>query len=221
VKVELLVSEWCPTCPATERVWRDLAVERDFRLAVLDLAQPEGRALAAALRIRSIPATVVDGRLEIVGVPTPEQARALVAAAPLRQKNRAYHAGMMLSRDNRAFVVSAMVWLVLAAVWLVIQRDLLADARGLPSGLHMLLAGCVLPLIYGTSAHMLPRFTGNPIRAGGLAALQFAAAQIGAALLVGGFVFDAHPVRIAGGVFVWLGLVAHAVRILPVLWPPR
>jgi len=46
MRVELLVSDWCPTCPAAEAVWRRVAAEKDIDYAVLDLAQPEGKRLA-------------------------------------------------------------------------------------------------------------------------------------------------------------------------------
>jgi glutaredoxin len=81
MKVELLVSDWCAPCHQAERIWRQVAAERDFEFAVLDLAQPEGKALAQRLRIRTIPALVIDGRLAGVGVQSLEEARRLVAAA--------------------------------------------------------------------------------------------------------------------------------------------
>lgn len=84
MKVEVLVSHWCPTCPAAEAVWRQVAAERDVELAVVDLSRPEGRELAGRLHVRTVPSTVVDGVLRSVGVPTPDEARALVAAAPAR-----------------------------------------------------------------------------------------------------------------------------------------
>jgi len=219
MKVELLVSDWCHTCPAAEQVWRDVAIEKDIRFAVIDLAQPEGRGLAAQLRIRSIPATVIDDKLALVGVPTPEQARALVADAPPRERHRAYHTGMMLSRDNRAFIATAMTYLVLAAAWLGLHGDLMSGESGLPTGLHIFTTGFVLMLIYGTGAHMLPRFTGNPIRGGALLAAQFVCAQLGALVLMIGFFLGLRALAIAGGAFVLLGLTLYAIRVLPVLWP--
>ncbi len=87
MKIELLVSEWCPTCPAAERVWREVAAERDIELALVDLAQFEGRELARRLGIRTIPAVVLDGVLAAVGVQSLAEARQTVAGAPLRAKS--------------------------------------------------------------------------------------------------------------------------------------
>ena len=112
MRVELLVSEWCVTCPAAEAVWRTVAAEKDIDYAVLDLAQPEGKRLARELRIRSIPALVVDGELKAVGVlPLPE-ARKLVAAAPERPARAARHVGLLLGRDERLFALSALGCLI-------------------------------------------------------------------------------------------------------------
>jgi glutaredoxin len=84
MKVELLVSHWCPTCPAAEAVWRQVAAERDFDFAVVDISKPEGREIVSKLNLRTVPATVVDGVLQGVGVIPLDQARALAAAAPPR-----------------------------------------------------------------------------------------------------------------------------------------
>ncbi|MBS1219819.1 MAG: hypothetical protein H6R21_2952, partial [Proteobacteria bacterium] len=111
MKVELLVSEWCPTCPQAERVWSAVAAEREFEFAVIDLAQQEGRELAHRLRVRTIPAIVIDGELKAVGVQSTAEALLMVAASPVRRRASPRHAGMMLSLDNRWFVSTAMLCL--------------------------------------------------------------------------------------------------------------
>lgn len=62
-----------------------VAVERELDFSVVNLAQPEGRRLVDSLRLRTVPALVIDGRLMAIGVQTPFEARALVARAPARQ----------------------------------------------------------------------------------------------------------------------------------------
>lgn len=84
MRVELLVSHWCPTCPAAEAVWRQVAAERAIDFALVDVSKPEGREIVTRLNVRSIPASVIDGVLQAVGVPSVEAARGLVAAAPPR-----------------------------------------------------------------------------------------------------------------------------------------
>jgi hypothetical protein len=46
---------------------------------VINLAHPEGRRLADALQLRTIPAVVIDGVLVAIGVQTLEEARTLIS----------------------------------------------------------------------------------------------------------------------------------------------
>lgn len=68
MEVRLLVSKWCPVCPQAEAVWSEVARRHPIDYAPLDIAEPPGRALVAGLRIRTVPAVVVDGKLTAVGV---------------------------------------------------------------------------------------------------------------------------------------------------------
>jgi len=221
MKVELLVSEWCPTCPAAEKVWRDVLEERSFEFAVVDVAQPEGRALVARLHLRSVPSVVVDGVLQAVGVQSPEEARRLVAAAPPRtRKHGAYHAGMMLSRDNRLWIVTSMAYLAVSALSLLASGSLLPapGVGGRGAAVHLFGAGFVLFLIFGLAAHMVPRFTGNPIATAPWTWVQLGAANAGVPLLAIGLRFDVPAMSLAGGALLWLALAVFAGRIVPVLF---
>lgn len=216
--VQLLVSEWCHTCPAAEKVWRDVADERAFDFAVVDVMQPEGREIVARLRVRSVPSIVIDGTLRAVGVQTPDEARALVADAPQRPKRAtAKHAGMILSRDNRAWLVAALAYLAAAAVVLAAQGSLLPDGPGRAGAVHLFVAGFAVFMIYGLGAHMLPRFTGNPIRVGAWPWVQFALGNAGLPLLAAGLWIGDRALALAGGVAFWAALAIFASRILPVL----
>jgi uncharacterized protein involved in response to NO len=144
VKVELLVSHWCPTCPAAEAVWRQVAAERDVAFAVVDLSRPEGRELAARLHVRSVPSTVVDGVLASVGVPAPDEARALIAAAPPRtaaaRSAPAAVAGrratwrdtlaLLAAAPHRAFFLLGATQAVVAMIWWLLA---LAARHGVPA----------------------------------------------------------------------------------------
>ncbi len=68
MEVRLLVSKWCPVCPQAEEVWAEVAKRKPIDYQVLDIAEPPGRALVAGLRIRTVPALVVDGKLVSVGL---------------------------------------------------------------------------------------------------------------------------------------------------------
>ncbi|MFN7087744.1 MAG: glutaredoxin family protein [Burkholderiales bacterium] len=218
MKVELLVSEWCPTCPQAEQVWRQVADERDIEFAVLDMMQTEGRALVQRLRIRTIPAVVIDGVLQGVGVQSLSEAHRLVAAAPLRKRASPRHAGLLLSADNRLFIVTAMVYLIASGTWLLAHGMLLTGSTLRPVGIHLFGAGFVLSLIYGLGAHMLPRFTGNPIRVGAWPRAQYMCLNLGIMLFAGGHWLLARWAMIAGGALMWLSLLIYALRAWPVLW---
>jgi Thioredoxin domain len=220
MKVELLVSEWCATCPAAEKVWRDVATERDFELSVLDAAQPEGRELVARLRLRSVPSTVIDGVLQAVGVPTPDDARTLVAAAPVRARAPvAQHAGMTLSRDNRVWIATSMGYLLASGLIMLTHGSLLADGAGRAASVHVFGAGFALCLIYALGAHMLPRFTGNPIAMAPWTWLQLACTHSGLPMLVAGLWMRSGTLAAAGGSLLWLSLAIFAARVVPVLFP--
>lgn len=218
MKVQLLVSEWCLTCPQAERVWRQVAEERDIEFAVLDMMQPEGRALAQRLRIRTIPAVAVDGVLQGVGVQSMEEAHRMVAAAPLRKRASPRHAGMLLSVDNRFFIVTAMVYLIASGAWLLWRGALVTDGALRPVGIHLFGAGFVLSLIYGLGAHMLPRFTGNPITVGAWPRVQYGCINLGIVLFMGGHWPGFHWMRVVGGGLIWLSLLIFTLRVWPVLW---
>ena len=218
MKVELLVSDWCPTCPQAEQVWRTVATEREFEFAVLDLAQPEGRELAQRLRIRTIPAAVIDGELKAIGVPSLSEAHRMMAAAPLRRRASPRHAGMMLSADNRSFVSAAMIYFILSGAWVAWNGALITDGALRAIGTHLFGVGFVLSLVYGLGAHMLPRFTGKPIAMGALPWIQFASVNAGLLLFLAGAAAGEPGAAISGGALIWLSLAIYAWRIWPVLW---
>lgn len=219
MKVELLVSEWCASCHQSEKIWREVAEEKAIEFAVLDMAQPEGRALVSRLRLKTIPAVVIDGELKGIGVQTFAEARAWVAAAPAKRKTGMQHAGLALSLDNRLFLLGAMVYLMLGGLGLVIHGALLSDGPARPVALHLVTVGFMLMLIYGLGAHMLPRFTGNPILMGVWPWIQMGLVHAGLVAYSAGFLFGNYPMIISGGGLIWLSLVIFTLRIWPVLWP--
>ncbi len=78
MKLQLLVSKWCPTCPAAEKVWSEAAARQGLMLEVLDVGNADGRRVATDLGIRTIPAMVIDGKLRALGTSTLGQALALL-----------------------------------------------------------------------------------------------------------------------------------------------
>ncbi|WP_308389840.1 thioredoxin family protein [Acidithiobacillus sp. AMEEHan] len=67
MKVQLLVSKWCPTCPQAEKIWQEAAQKRPMDLEILDVADKAGREVVSRLRIKTVPAVVIDNQLKTVG----------------------------------------------------------------------------------------------------------------------------------------------------------
>lgn len=81
MEVRLLVSKWCPVCPQAEAVWGEVAKHHPVDYRALDIADPAGRTLVANLRIRTVPALVVDGQLVAVGLQSQAEALKIIGAA--------------------------------------------------------------------------------------------------------------------------------------------
>jgi thiol-disulfide isomerase/thioredoxin len=217
MKVQLLVSEWCVPCRAAEEVWRRVAEEKAIAFEVLDVAQPEGRAVASPRGIRTVPATVIDGELKQVGVPSGAEALALVAAAPDRAPSSLRHVGMTLERTSGAALAASAVYLAFAGAALVFGGGIAGDAPWRAAAVHVFGIGFVAFFVFGLGEHLLPRFTGAAIRMGAAAWLQQAAGHAGTLLLAGGLYADRRLVAFAGGVLAWLAFALFAARLWPVL----
>ena len=219
MKVQLLVSEWCVPCRSAEEVWRSVARKKAIAFEVLDVGQPEGRAVVARLGVRTVPATVIDGALRNVGVPSPSEATALVAAADDRRDERdaSHYVGLTLEATSRWSIVSAVLYGVAAGAALALGGGLTEDAPWRGAALHAFGAGFVVFFTFGLGEHMLPRFTGAPIRGGRRAWSQFALAHAGTVLLMVGSVAGMRALTLGGGVLLWMALGVFALRLGPVL----
>lgn len=221
MKVQLLVSEWCAPCHEAERIWREVAEERDIEFEVLDMAQPEARAVAQRLRIRTIPSVIVDGTLKGIGVQSKAETLGLVGEAPARPARGARFVGLSLALSSRCALQAAAVYLVLAGAALVISGGLLPDAPARGAVIHVFTLGFVTFMIFGLGEHMLPRFINRPIRLGLWTWGQQGLAHAGLIGLAGGYLGGIHTLTLAGAILSWLALVIYASRILPVLWSSK
>jgi len=219
IKVQLLVSEWCAPCRSAEEVWRGVAQKKSIAFEVLDVGQPEGRAIVTRLGIKTIPSTVVDGELRFLGVPSSKEAMELVAAAPdfAAGGMRAHYVGLTFESTSGWAIASAAIYLALAGAALVLGGGMTGDAPWRAAALHAFGLGFAALMIFGLGEHLLPRFTGTPILGGWLAWVQFGLAHAGVALLIAGFATDRRTVELAGGVLAWAAVALFATRLAPVL----
>jgi glutaredoxin len=83
--VTLLVSSGCGACPSAKSLWKQLRVKYSFSYREVDISTKDGQELADRHCVRAVPATIIDGRLTFVGVPSRESAE---KALQLKMKPR-------------------------------------------------------------------------------------------------------------------------------------
>jgi cytochrome c oxidase cbb3-type subunit 1 len=98
----------------------------------------------------------------------------------------------MMEPFVRNFIRASLVWL---GVGVLIGLSMaFFPARALvyrPAHVHANLLGFVSMMIFGVAYHVIPRFTGNPLHSRALALTHLWAANLGLALLVGGWIVRA------------------------------
>lgn len=220
ITVQLLVSEWCEPCRGAEEVWRLIAQRKDFAFEVLDVGQREGRAIIARIGLKTVPATVIDGVLRHVGVPTSKEALEFVATAPDKTARSVQYVGMTLEATSRWAIAAAAAYLALAGSALVLGGGIAGDAPWRGPALHAFGLGFAAFSVFGLGEHMLPRFTGAPIRGGWIASAQQGLAHAGTLLLMAGLAGGQRVVALLGGALAWSALALFAARLVPVLRRP-
>ncbi|BAN34049.1 hypothetical protein SCD_n00200 [Sulfuricella denitrificans skB26] len=221
MKIELIVSGSCPFCLEAEKVWRAAAADHGFEFSVVDIIQPEGAALTQRLNLQTVPALLIGGKLRAVGVQSPEEALTLLLPARQEAHDRMQQMGVAFSPDNRWFILAAQAYLMLAGLGLLMNGSFLSDNAARPAFMHLFTLGFMLFMIYGLASHMLPRFTGNPIREGVWPWLQMGLAHCGVIGYAAGYLAGRHTLIVVGAVLTWLSLAIFAFRVWPVLWPEK
>jgi len=162
---------------------------------------------------------LIDGTLRAVGVQTPEEALTLLQPQRQEAHDRMQQMGLGFSPDNRWFILAAQAYLMLAGLGLLMNGSFLSDDAARPAFLHLFTLGFMLFMIYGLASHMLPRFTGNPIREGAWSWLQMGLAHGGVIGYAVGYLAGWPTLIVVGAVLAWLSLAVFAYRVWPVLWP--
>ncbi len=81
--VTLLYSTSCGACPAAKELWKGLRIKHSFSYREIDILSPDGQELAERHAIRATPASIVDGKLKFIGVPTRQSAEKALGVRPL------------------------------------------------------------------------------------------------------------------------------------------
>ena len=72
--ITLLVSPTCGACPSAKSLWKELRVKYSFSYREVDISSTDGQELANRHSVRAVPATIIDGRLTFIGVPSRQSA---------------------------------------------------------------------------------------------------------------------------------------------------
>jgi glutaredoxin len=72
--ITLLYSPTCGACPSAKSLWKELRVKYSFSYREVDITTTDGQDLANRHAVRAVPATIIDGRLTFVGVPSRQSA---------------------------------------------------------------------------------------------------------------------------------------------------
>lgn len=127
----------------------------------------------------------------------------------------------------RQFIRSSLVWLgvgVVLGLWLALEP---AAVVYRPAHMHANLLGFVSMMIFGVAYHVLPRFSGAPLRSRRAASVHVVIANGGLALMVTGWLLrvqlpSLHAVALAaGGVLSAAGAFLFIGNIWLTLGPTR
>ncbi len=77
--VTLLYSSSCSACPAAKQLFKQLRVKHSFSYREVDITSPDGQELAERHAVRAVPATIINGRLTFIGVPSRQSAEKALA----------------------------------------------------------------------------------------------------------------------------------------------
>ena len=80
--VTLLVSPTCSACPSAKSLFKELRVKYSFSYREVDINSPDGQELAERHAVRAVPATIINGHLTFVGVPSRQSVEMALAPRP-------------------------------------------------------------------------------------------------------------------------------------------
>jgi cbb3-type cytochrome oxidase subunit 1 len=118
----------------------------------------------------------------------------------------------------RRFIRSSLFWLgagVVLGVWMTLDPGRALGYRA--AHMHANLLGFVSMMIFGVAYHVLPRFSGRPLRSRGAASIHLVAANAGLALMVAGFMVRLHS-HGTGALMLAAGSIASAAGAFLFIW---
>ena len=80
--VTLLYSAGCSACPSAKQLFKEMRVKHSFSYREVDITTEDGQELANRHSIRAGPATIINGRLTFIGVPSRQSVEKALAPKP-------------------------------------------------------------------------------------------------------------------------------------------
>ena len=77
-KVQLVYTKTCLYCGPTKAIWHDLQKKYKFEYEEINAETPKGQQLVEKFQIMAVPTTIVDGRVQFIGLPNRSRAEDLV-----------------------------------------------------------------------------------------------------------------------------------------------
>ena len=78
-KVQVVYTKACVYCGPTKQIWHDLQKKYDFDYEEIDAETPIGQLLVQKFEIMAVPVTIIDGKVQFIGLPNKSRAEQLVS----------------------------------------------------------------------------------------------------------------------------------------------
>lgn len=73
-KVQVVYTKTCKYCGPTKEMWRDLQKVYEFEYEEIDAQSSKGQELVQKFSIMTVPTTIIDGKVQFVGMPNKNKA---------------------------------------------------------------------------------------------------------------------------------------------------
>src|SRR3989442_2128816 len=98
--VTLHYSKSCGACQVANELWKGLRVKHSFSYREVDILSPDGQELVDRHAVRATPATIIDGKLKFIGVPSRDGAEKALRVRPPERQELALVTIPLLSRAS-------------------------------------------------------------------------------------------------------------------------
>ena len=70
------------SCPSAKQLFKEMRAKHSFSYREVDIGSPDGQELAERHAIRAVPATIINGRLTFIGVPSRQSVEKALVPKP-------------------------------------------------------------------------------------------------------------------------------------------